>query len=515
MLSDSDRAAIRDGHRVLHLRHRGYALSVHDTDAGVFVTGNGHGGYDDVAGGARFESETEASRYVHSRVATHIRSEIVPAGNGFYRSWSDEFVTVEHEILYTRWHVVVGDESPIVHTLQLGFDDVRAGWRFVEETLAAAGIDIRDTDLIEHRRSDLSPYSKAGDLFGPIDEAMREAIVNGERILFLPHRSVCYIVHRTSAGPLVTNSGVGGYDHYAQAASFRDEGRALDYAHEQVAKWIRSDSHRGRDGNFHTVTLCRGHVAVEHEWRRGRWTVVLDAETRPVVHFREFQPEALATGWRWVQETVESAGLILEPGELDRHRGSQGDEPPVMKAMTDELRAAVAAGQMVMHLPHRDHHLKVHTTSAGVLLTNNALGGFDDHALHLTYPDVPAARQAAYDRVAHWMRNSPGERSWTGDGVVIEHDRAVNRWHIAIGAEHPVVHTYQYGQFDSNGPAAGWRFVEQTLAAAGISLDQVPGLADDRAEDLPPQPEPSQDEQQEPAPGGLRALLRRIFSSRS
>jgi len=317
-LSDQDRAAIQAGRRVLHLRHRGSAFSVHRTDAGVFVTGNGHGGYDDVAGGARFESEPEASRYVHRQVATYIRRAISD-GNGFYRSWStrDGFVTVEHEILYTRWHVVIGYGSEIVHTLQLGFDDVPAGWAFVEETLAAVGINLWETDLAEPRRDDFGPYKLAGDdLFGPIDNGMRRALADAERVLFLPLRGQCFTVFRTSAGPIVTHNGLGDYDHHAQAATFRDEDRAVDFAHRQVAEWIRAAAARPDDQGFRTFTLGMGHVAVEHDQHRGRWTVVVGSETRPAVHVREFEPEDFAAGYRFVRETIENVGLILSADAL-------------------------------------------------------------------------------------------------------------------------------------------------------------------------------------------------------
>lgn len=337
MLSVQDRAAIQAGRRVLHLRHRGDAHSVHDTDAGVFVTGNGNGNADSIAGGARFESEAAASTYIHRKVATNIRNEIANEGNGFYRSWSacDGFVTVEHEILYTRWHVVIGNESPIVHTMQLGFDDVRAGWRFVEETLDAAGINLQETDLAEPQRADSRPYSVAGDLFGPIDRPLREALVAGERVLFLPHRGQCYTVHRTSVGPVVTHNGLGDDYDFARAAVFTDEGRAVDFAHKQVAKCLRADAHRGRDGEFNTFTVCMGHVAVEHDQYRGRWTVVLGSEARPFVHIREYEPEDIAAGYRFVHDTIEGVGLILEPGELDRHL-DRGDVPaPEIRQATD------------------------------------------------------------------------------------------------------------------------------------------------------------------------------------
>jgi hypothetical protein len=163
-----------------------------------------------------------------------------------------------------------------------------------------------------------------GRLFGPVSSSLAAALAAGTRLLQLRHRMTCYIVYRTSLGPVVTHNSLGGPGDHVQAARFPDEPEALRFAHRVTGNAVRRIA-RERGSGFRAFILADGFAVIEHDMRRGVWTVVLGIGD-PIVYSRTL-PDDVADGWRFVEDVLTAAGWPQAADELDRYRDREAPVP--------------------------------------------------------------------------------------------------------------------------------------------------------------------------------------------
>lgn len=160
---------------------------------------------------------------------------------------------------------------------------------------------------------------------------------------------------------------------------------------------------------------------------------------------------------------------------------------------TPEIAAAIRAGQRTLHLQHRGHHYQVFTTATGAYVTLNGLGEEDDLSKYVRFDEVRHADSFARRLLAEAIRDVANEpnpwslfRTWydlPGRHVVVEHDTISHHWSVVIG-ETVYLLTLDEDELEDEtwkwkaivDPRRGWDFVEQCLAAAGLSLRNVPRI---------------------------------------
>lgn len=162
---------------------------------------------------------------------------------------------------------------------------------------------------------------------------------------------------------------------------------------------------------------------------------------------------------------------------------------------TPEIAATIRAGERVLDLEHRAHHYQVFATATGAYVTLNGLGEEDDLWKHVRFDEARHADSFARRLLAEAIRDVAGEpnpwslfRSWydlPGRHVVVEHDTIRHHWSVVIGEtvylltldEEEIERADDTGTWKAFvDPCRGWEFVEQCLAAAGMTLRDVPRI---------------------------------------
>ncbi|RLU82019.1 hypothetical protein CTZ27_31150 [Streptomyces griseocarneus] len=136
------------------------------------------------------------------------------------------------------------------------------------------------------------------------------------------------------------------------------------------------------------------------------------------------------------------------------------------------IRELVEATPAVDDIRYRGEHLTVHPSAGGAFAVLNEEWFGREASTWVAFPTVAMARAWTHGLAARWLRNhlpqppqySGSLDSWGGRYWAAERDLLHGRWAVVIGPE-PAPWYYS---LETEDPAAGWDFIAQALADAGI-----------------------------------------------